>query len=414
MINNIKGTKDIGFNETYIWQFVESFIHSYLKKHGYSEVRTPTFENTDLFYRSIGENTDIVSKEMYTWKDQGNNMLTLRPELTASIVRYYIQNKLNKTNPIHRFYYLGPLYRRERPQKGRFRQFHQFGIEVFGSKHPEQDAEVIALSYNFYKLLHIKNIVLKVNSIGSKDSRLNYINSLKKYLEKYKNELSDLSRKRLDTNPLRILDTKIDFEINIIKKAPKIIDYLSNDDKEYFNKTLEFLDAMNISYEIDPYLVRGLDYYSQTVFEIQCNSLGSQNALCGGGRYDYLVEELGGKETPAIGFAAGIERLLLSLDIKKIIPELLIDIYMSTIGESAIKKSFTLLDYLRNTMNLTVINDTLRRTLKSQMKDANKMNAKYVIILGEEELNKNHIIVKNMETGHQDIVNFTDVQNYFK
>ena len=414
MINNIKGTKDIGFNETYIWQFIESFIHSYLKKNGYSEVRTPTFENTDLFYRSIGENTDIVSKEMYTWKDQGNNMLTLRPELTASIVRYYIQNKLNKTHPIHRFYYLGPLYRRERPQKGRLRQFHQFGIEVFGSKYPEQDAEVIALSYNFYKLLQIKNIVLKINSIGSKDSRLNYISSLKKYLKKYKNELSDLSRKRLNTNPLRILDTKIDFEIDIIKKAPKIIDYLSNDDKEYFNKTLEFLDAMNISYEIDPYLVRGLDYYSQTVFEIQCDSLGSQNALCGGGRYDYLVEELGGKKTPAIGFAAGIERLLLSLDIKKIIPELLIDIYMITIGESAIKKSFTLLDYLRNTMNLTVINDTLRRTLKSQMKDANKMNAKYVIILGEEELNKNHIIVKNMETGHQDIVNFTDVQNYFK
>ena len=414
MINNIKGTKDISFQETYVWQFIENFIHNYLKKHGYSEVRTPTFESTNLFCRSIGENTDIVSKEMYTWKDQGNNMLTLRPELTASIVRYYVQNKLNKTSPMHRLYYMGSLYRRERPQKGRFRQFNQFGIEVFGSKYPEQDAEVISLAYNFYKLLHIKNLTLKINSIGSKNSRLTYISSLKKYLKKHENQLTGLSKKRLDTNPLRILDTKIDIEIDIIRQAPQIIDYLSKNDKNYFNKILEFLDVMNIPYEVDPYLVRGLDYYSQTVFEIQCDDLGAQNALCGGGRYDYLVEELGGKETPAIGFAAGIERLLLSLDIEKLIPVVQVDVYMITIDELAIKRSFSILNYLRNEMNLIVINDTLRRTLKSQMKDANKMNAKYVIILGESELANNHIIIKNMETGYQDTINFMDIQNYFK
>ena len=414
ILKNIKGTKDIGAEESYIWQYIENYIHNFFDSFGYSEVRTPTFENTELFVRSIGGDTDIVSKEMYSWTDQGNNTLTLRPEFTASVVRYFIQNQLHKINPSHKIYYIGSSFRRERPQKGRLREFRQFGIEAFGSKNPEQDAEIISMAYNFYKNLDISNLKLELNSIGSKESRIEYRKVLKSFLEKFKTDLSEVSQKRLESNPLRILDTKIDFEKDIIKDAPKIIDYLSENDQKSFSATLDLLDSIKIPYTINNYLVRGLDYYSQTVFEIQSDLLGAQSALCGGGRYDYLVEELGGKPTPAIGFAAGIERLILAIENNNSITKKNPDIYIISMDESSYKYSFAVEKRLRRNKKLKIISDKLRRTMKSQMKDANRLMAKNVIIIGEEEMNSGQLTLKDMNTGDQQKLTLDNIVDHFK
>ncbi len=414
ILKNIKGTKDISAEESYIWQYIENYIHNFFDSFGYSEVRTPTFENTELFVRSIGGDTDIVSKEMYSWTDQGNNTLTLRPEFTASVVRYFIQNQLHKINPSHKIYYIGSSFRRERPQKGRLREFRQFGIEAFGSKNPEQDAEIISMAYNFYKNLDISNLKLELNSIGSKESRIEYRKVLKSFLEKFKTDLSELSQKRLESNPLRILDTKIDFEKDIIKDAPKIIDYLSENDQKSFSATLDLLDSIKIPYTINNYLVRGLDYYSQTVFEIQSDLLGAQSALCGGGRYDYLVEELGGEPTPAIGFAAGIERLILAIENNNKITKKNPDIYIISMDESSYKYSFVVENRLRRNKKLKIISDKLRRTMKSQMKDANRLMAKNVIIIGEEEMNSGQLTLKDMNTGDQQKLTLDNIVDHFK
>ena len=413
IIRNIKGTKDILPNESDVWIYLENYIHNFFKNFGYKEIRTPSFENTELFLRSIGKETDIVSKEMYSWIDQGNNNLTLRPELTAPVVRSYIQHQLGKQKKSHKLYYVGSSYRRERPQKGRFRQFKQFGLEAFGSEFPEQDAEIISMAYLLYDSLGVENLKLKINSIGSKENRKEYANILKEYFSKFKDKLTSTSKKRLSYNPLRILDTKIGFEIELVKKAPKIIDYISKEDKKHFESMLAILDNLNIPYTIDDYLVRGLDYYSRTVFEIQANSLGSQNALCGGGRYDYLVEELGGPYTPAIGFAAGLERLIMAMNINnnKIIKNP--NIYIISIGDEAIEFSLKLANQLRLKKNLIIINDTLRRSLKAQMKDANRLNTKYSIIIGEEELSKKTVSIKNMETGNQEELPIDKIIDYF-
>ena len=413
IIRNIKGTKDILFDETSIWIYLENYIHKFFSNFGYKEIRTPSFENTELFLRSIGEDTDIVSKEMYSWIDQGNNKLTLRPELTASVSRSYIQHQLSKQQKSHKFYYLGSSYRRERPQKGRFRQFKQFGIEAFGSEFPEQDAEIISMAYLLYDSLNIKNLKLRINSIGSKEDRKIYIKKLRDYFSKFDNQLTATSKKRLVNNPLRILDTKVDFEIDLVKNAPKIIDFISLEDKEHFQKLLNILDNLNIPYLIDDYLVRGLDYYSRTVFEIQTDSLGSQNALCGGGRYDYLVEELGGPDTPAIGFAAGLERLIIAADLdnQKVTPRP--DIYIIAINDEAVTISLKLANQLRVKKNLIVINDTLQRSLKAQMKDANRLKVKYSIIIGDEELNKKQVSIKNMDTGNQETLSIDQIVEYF-
>ena len=398
IIKNIKGTKDILGEESFVWQYLENKLHNFFQQYGYQEIRTPAFEDSQLFNRSIGKETDIVSKEMYSWTDQGGNNLTLKPELTAPVVRAFIQHNLGKRNNINKLYYIDSLFRRERPQKGRFRQFTQFGVEAFGSHYPEQDAEVISLAYNFYKSLEIKGLTLKINSIGSKSTRQNYKKILQDYFKPHENDLTDISKKRLSLNPLRILDTKIDFEKELIKNCPKIIDYLSKEDEEHYKKVLLHLDDLNIKYKEDNYLVRGLDYYCRTVFEIHSTELGGQSALCGGGRYDYLVEELGGKSTPAIGFAAGLERLILSINInqKKIIKQP--DIYIVSIGENAINYSIKIADLLRTGNQLIVMNDTLRRSPKSQMKEANKYNAKHVIMIGDDEIKKDQVIIKNMDT----------------
>jgi len=413
IIKNIKGTRDIFLNESAIWQNIESHIHSFFQKYGFNEIRTPAFENTNLFIRSIGNETDIVSKEMYSWVDQGGNKLTLKPEVTASVARSYIQNNFNKKYAINKFYYIDTLFRRERPQRGRYRQFKQFGVEVIGSKHAEQDAEVIALIYNFYKSLGVKNLNLKLNSIGSKKSRVKYKKALKDYLKPYKDKLSKVSQGRLQTNPLRILDTKIDFEIEILKNAPHIIDFISKDDSDHFNEVLSLLDHLKIQYVIDYNLVRGLDYYCKTVFEIQSDLLGAQDALCGGGRYDYLIEELGGKSSPAIGFAAGLERLILALENQDDLIKNSPDIYLISLGEDTIKFSFDIAEQLRKN-NLIVIMETLRRSLKSQMKEANKLQVKHVIIIGEEEIKNQKVIIKNMDSGNQQEIAFDQIDTFFQ
>ena len=413
IIRNIKGTKDILPNESYIWVYMENYIHHHFSKFGYKEIRTPSFENTDLFLRSIGQETDIVSKEMYSWKDQGDNNLTLRPELTASVVRSYIQHQLGKQNKLHKLYYLGSSYRRERPQKGRFRQFKQFGLEAFGSSFPEQDAEIIYMAYSLYDALGIKSLELKINSIGSRDSRKKYKEALQHYFIKFEDKLTDTSKKRLKTNPLRLLDTKIDFEIELIKDAPKIIDYLDEEDSEHLKKVLSLLDDMNVPYTLDYHLVRGLDYYSRTVFEIQTNTLGSQNALCGGGRYDKLVEYLGGKPIPAVGFAAGLERLMLILNENSDDSKDIIDIYIISTDQKSTSSSLIIADKIRNTHGIKVVCETLRRSMKSQLREANKLNAQFVIIIGEEEISSGEVIIKNMQDSSQISAPIDNIENYF-
>ena len=414
IIKNIKGTKDILGDETNLWQFIESEIHRFMNLYGYDEIRTPKFENSSLFNRSIGNDTDIVSKEMYSWEDQGGNNLTLKPEVTASVVRAYIQHNLGKKNPLNKLYYIDSLFRRERPQKGRYRQFEQFGVEAIGSENPEQDAEVISLAYNFYKNMGIKNLKLKINSIGSKEIREEYKNSLKSFLKPNLDNLTSVSQKRFATNPLRILDTKVESEIEIIKNAPRIIDFLSEKDKEHFDKVLLYLDTLGIKYKIDDYLVRGLDYYCKTVFEIQSNHLGAQSALCGGGRYDYLIEDLGGIQTPAIGFAAGIERLILAMNHDDSRFKKSADIYMVTIGEDSISMGLKISNSIRLNTKLAVTCDMQRRSLKAQMKEANKLNAKYTIIIGDNELRASKAVIKNMDSGEQKNVHFDKINSFFK
>jgi len=413
VLKNIKGTKDIFPNETLLWQWLENNIHKFMQSYGYGEIRTPKFENSILFNRSIGLNTDIVSKEMYSWVDQGKNNLTLKPEVTASVVRAYIQHNLGRQNRLNKLYYIDSLFRRERPQKGRFRQFEQFGIESIGSKFPEQDAEVISMAYFFYKSLGINNLTLKINSIGSKDSRKKYKEALVKFFKPHIDKLTTTSKTRLKDNPLRILDTKVDFEKELVNDAPIIIDYLSSEDKEHFKTVLSHLKELDIDYEIDNHLVRGLDYYCKTVFEIQSDLLGSQSALCGGGRYDYLIEDLGGDSTPAIGFAAGIERLILALDKEKRNINIPIDVYIVTVGEKSIIHGTKIAYLLRNQLGLIVISDMLQKSMKSQMKEANKLNAKFSIIIGDNELQSKKVLIKDMLSGEQKNVDFDKIIDFF-
>lgn len=401
MIRSVKGTHDILPDQTWHWRKVESALHNFMQKYGYQEIRTPAFEKTELFARGIGEETDIVSKEMYSWIDQGGENLTLKPELTAPVVRAFIQHNLGSQSTINRLYYMDALFRRERPQKGRTRQFHQFGAEVFGSAHPEADAEIIAISYNFFKILGIDNLTLTLNSIGSEECRQNYRNELRSYLKPFLSDLTETSQNRFNNNPLRILDTKIEHEKEIIKNAPEIGSFLTNDDKSHFEEVKSFLNDLSIPFTIDPKMVRGLDYYTRTTYEITSNALGAQDALCGGGRYDKLVETLGGKPTPAVGFAAGIERLLLALESKtsKLNDEPL-QIYIIGIIESARSICQVLAQELRD-QGFSVATDLLRRSLKSLLREANRNNVKIAIIIGDDELINNTVQVKNMETGEQ-------------
>jgi histidyl-tRNA synthetase len=404
LIRSVKGTHDILPNQTWRWRKTESALHSFMQKFGYQEIRTPAFEKTELFARGIGEETDIVSKEMYSWVDQGGERLTLKPELTAPVVRSFIQNNLGSQSAVNRLYYMDALFRRERPQKGRTRQFHQFGAEVFGSEYPEADAEIIAISYNFYKELGITELTLKLNSIGSEECRNNYRDELRNYLKPYLSDLTETSRTRLKNNPLRILDTKVEHEIELLKNAPEIGAFLTDDDKSHFEEVKSLLNALSIPYVIDSQMVRGLDYYTRTTYEITSSALGSQDALCGGGRYDKLVETLGGKPTPAVGFAAGIERLLLALE-SKMIDSIDKSNQINIIGlnENVRSNCHILAQELRD-QGFSVSTDLLRRSLKSLLREANRNSARIAIIIGEEDLANNSVQVKDMESGEQSTI----------
>lgn len=398
-IRSIKGTQDILPSQSHRWQLLEAAIHNTMDTYGYSEIRTPTFERTELFSRGVGEETDIVSKEMYSWTDQGGENLTLKPELTAPVVRSFIQHNLGGQSPINKLYYIDALFRRERPQKGRYRQFHQFGIEAFGSEHPEIDAEVIALAISVFNDIGLTGLTLKLNSIGSPECRSDYRNALRDFLKPHFNDLSETSQKRFENNPMRILDTKIPHEIEILKEAPNISDSLTAEDKAHFEEVCSLLDAMGIQYLIESNLVRGLDYYTRTTFEITSTKLGAQDAICGGGRYDGLVETLGGKPTPGIGFAAGMERILLALGDDDLSGKTT-QVYIVGLGDGVRPTVAKLAEDLRQN-NVRTNFDPLRRSMKAQMREANKCGATIAIIIGDKELVTGRAEVKDLSSGDQ-------------
>ena len=412
IIRNIKGTHDILPAETKKWQSLENIVRKSSELFGFEEIRTPIFEQTKLFSRSVGSDSDIVSKEMYSWDDLDGTSLTLRPELTASIARSFIQNNLKAISPLNKLYYLGPLFRRERPQKGRQRQFHQFGVEALGSEFPEMDAEIISIAWTIILKCQLSGSTsLQLNSIGSKECREGYRDALKNFVRPYLKEFSETSQKRFSENVLRLLDTKSDKEQIILNDAPKISKYYTKDDKKHFEKVKELLQTLKIPFSINSKLVRGLDYYSRTVFEFTSSSLGAQNAILGGGRYDNLIKDLGGKETPGIGFAAGMERFLIAM--KDEYNNSHIDIYVACILEDGLQKSLSISNELRN-LGLRVTSDTLRRSLKSQMRDANKLKSKYIIIIGEEELESETFIVKDLDKGNQKTLSKSEVIELLK
>ena len=412
-VKSIKGTHDILPNQTKDWQELEMQVHKTSNLYGYSEIRTPIIETASLFNRGVGEETDIVSKEMYSWEDKDKSIISLRPELTAPVVRSYIQHNLGGQSPLQRLYYIGPSFRRERPQKGRQRQFHQFGVEAIGSANPEQDAEVISLGWDILKSFGIKSLELKLSSIGSKSCRENFKSELVKYLNPFIPKLSEVSQRRLEKNPLRILDTKNKNEIEIVKSAPKIEQFYTKDDQNYFSSVQKFLNDLEIPFKIDPLLVRGLDYYTQTTFEICSENLGAQDALLGGGRYNGLVGSLGGKDAPAVGFAAGVERVIIAAKNRKKISPKIPTIYAICTNDEAMGILQNSAKQLRN-IGYKVICETLRRSMRSQMRDANKSNADYVMIIGDDEFNSRTIQLKDLKNGEQEKVDLEKIISYFK
>ena len=411
-IRTLKGTHDILPSDSQKWQRLEQIVHKVSQRFGYEEIRTPIFEETRLFSRSVGEDTDIVSKEMYSWEDKNGTSITLRPELTASVVRSYIQHNLGGQAPVQRLYYMGPLFRRERPQKGRQRQFHQFGVEAFGSENPEQDAEIIAIAWHILSECGLsENATLRLNSIGPPLCRTAYREALKHFIRPNLAQFSETSQTRFETNPLRILDTKAEHEQKLLEGAPIVSDCFTEEDKVHFESVQRFLNAMNIPFLIDEKLVRGLDYYSRTVFEFTSTKLGAQDALLGGGRYDKLVETLGGKPTPGIGFASGMERFLIAMGDQTI--ESKMDIYFVCLDEAGLSTALSLSNELRHA-GFSVISDPLRRSLKAQMREANKSRARYAIILGETEMETDSVVLKNLEKGEQETVSQKNIKEKLK
>lgn len=402
-----KGTKDMLPQDAYKWHFVENKFREIAKFYGMREIRTPMFEHTDLFLRGVGDTTDIVQKEMYTFNDKGNRSITLKPEGTAPVVRAFIENRLfNEAQPT-KLYYAIPCFRYENVQKGRLRQFHQFGTEVFGSKEPSMDAEVIAFAMEFLKSLGLKSLSLNINNLGCPNCRPKYNEALKKFLEENYDDLCGLCQSRFEKNPMRILDCKNKNCGEITKNAPIILDYMCEECDTHFTEVKKYLDALNIPYTVDPGIVRGLDYYTKTIFEI----LNDDFTVCGGGRYDRLIEQLGGPEMPAVGFGLGIERLLLTLQNEGIeIPnEGLYDLYIGARGEDGKLASFKLANALRTRGIKTEINH-MGRSLKAEMKYANKIGAKFTVVLGDDELQTGNAKFKRMSDGEQFEVNLNNIE----
>ncbi len=406
---SIKGTKDILPSETPLWQFVEQTIRDVFHQFNYKEIRTPIFESTALFLRSIGELTDIVGKEMYTFEDRSHDSITLRPEGTASAIRAYVQNNLGEALPLSKIYYIGPMFRQERPQAGRLRQFHQFGAEAVGSPTAETDVEIIAMTIEIYKRLGITNYSLQINSVGDEECRPRYKEILKAELLKIADKLSFESQKRIEQNPMRVLDSKDENDKTLTASMPLITDHLNEECAKHFERVKSLLTAYGIPFTVNGRLVRGLDYYTKTAFEITSSELGSQDALAGGGRYDLLVKELGGKQTPSVGFAAGMERLMMILEKKGFQPpKQSPKIFVAAADETAREW------VLQTTMKLRSAGiasecDLLSRSLKSQMKEADRQQAQFSLVVGSMELESGKALLKNLTDHSQQEILLSDI-----
>ena len=413
MLQKPKGTYDVFGKKGVNLLYIHDIIQVLMEKYNYEYMRTPIFESSELYHRGVGETTDIVSKETYDFVDRGDRMMTLRPEGTAGIVRSYIENKMygNPNQPVKAWYY-GPMFRYERPQAGRYRELNQFGVEVFGSSDPLMDAEVISIPVNLYKILGLKGIKVNINTLGDIESRLKYREALLEYFKPHLDELCDDCKNRYATNPLRILDCKVDHELDIMKNAPKISDYLNETSINHFNKVKEYLESMEIEYVVNENLVRGLDYYTHTVFEIeaQVEGFGSQNVLCGGGRYDGLVNTLGGPEIGGVGFATGIERLLTALEYENKLPSdsVSVDTYIIPMDDESKRLGIKITNILRMNGFSSEI-DGMSRNIKGNFKQADRLNAKYIIIIGEEEVKSNILTVKNNNTKEEYKVNIDEL-----
>ncbi len=417
MIQKVKGTYDVYGQYGKKLLYVEKLIRMFMEKYNYEYFRTPIFESSSLFHRGVGETTDIVTKETYDFKDRGNRDLTLRPEGTAGIIRSYIENKLygNNSMPVKAWYY-GPMYRYERPQSGRFREFYQFGVEAFGSDDPMMDAEIISIPVNLYKALGLKEIKVNINTLGDDESRKRYREALIEYFKPHLESLCEDCKERFKKNPLRILDCKLDAGTDIMKKAPKTIDYLTDKSKEHFENVKKYLKALNIEYVVNTNLVRGLDYYTHTVFEVEANvkGFGSQNVLCGGGRYDNLVETLDGPRTSGVGFAMGMERLMTAIEYEKIELPVInnVDCFIIPISENEKQLGFEICMNLRSKGFITEI-DYNNRNLKNNFKLADKLNSKYIIIIGNDEKISNILTIKNNITKEEYKVELDKLVDFF-
>uniref|UniRef100_A0A7V3ZJL3 Histidine--tRNA ligase n=1 Tax=Dictyoglomus thermophilum TaxID=14 RepID=A0A7V3ZJL3_DICTH len=403
-----RGVQDILPDETPFWHLIENTARNLFEKYNYEEIRTPIFEFTELFIKGTGETTDIVMKEMYTFQDKKGRSLTLRPEGTPGVIRAYLMNKIYATTPIWKVYYIGPMFRYERPQAGRYRQFHQLGVEVLGRKDPYIDFEIINLAIEFLKTLELENLEVEINSLGCTKCRPAYREALKNYFSQYKDILSPIDQERLERNPLRILDSKDEKIIPLKENAPQPLDFLCDDCKNHFERVLNYMNEADLSFKISPKLVRGLDYYTRTVFEITTTSLGAQNAVVGGGRYDNLVETYGGPSTPGLGFALGIERLILLLKqqnkIKIERPPL---IFIAIEKEKHVKKAMEIAKSLRT--NYRVEMGSPEESLRTQLKWADKLNSDYVIFVNQ-GIENNILKIKNFKTGEEKEIKIEDIK----
>ena len=411
LIKAVRGTKDIIGEEAKKYVYISNVAQKMFENYGYNFVKTPIFEETELFKRGIGEATDVVEKEMYTFKDRGDRSITLRPENTASLVRCYLENAIYAKEEISRFYYNGSMFRYERPQAGRQREFNQIGLEVFGEKSPKVDAEVIAIGYKFLEKLGITDLEVKINSVGSKESRTIYREKLIEHFSKHLDDMCDDCKDRINRNPLRLLDCKVDKDKDFYKSAPNIIDFLFEDERKHYEDVKKYLDVFGIKYTEDPTLVRGLDYYSSTVFEIVTNKLGSQGTVLGGGTYDNLLKELGDKDIPAVGFATGVERIMMLLG--ENYPKNNPDVYIAWLGDNTSETALKIAESLRDN-DIKVYIDYSEKGMKSHMKKADKLSVRYCIILGEDELNKGIVLLKDFSTREQKEAKIEEIINQIK
>ena len=416
MIQRQKGCNDIYGREAKIWKYVDTIVDTMMEKYNYTYIRTPIIEATELFHRGIGDTTDIVTKESYDFVDKGGRNITLRPEGTAGVVRSYIENKMyGDANQPVKVYYNGTMYRYERPQSGRDRELTQFGMEILGSDDPMSDAEVISLAVHIYEMLGLKEIKVNINSLGDNESRKNYREALIQYFKPHIKDFCEDCQERLEKNPLRILDCKVDQENEVLKKAPKTLDYLNEESRDRFEKVQEYLDIMQIPYEIDPNIVRGLDYYNHTVFEIEAkvDGFGSNNVLGGGGRYNGLVNQLDGPETPCVGFASGIGRIVKALELEQVKLPITedIDLFLMYVNDEEKKYAAYLAQELRMA-GFIVDTEYTGRGLKGQFKQADRLNAKFTCVLNSEDLNNNEVTIKNNHTKEEETISL-DVLIYY-